>query len=145
MLGHLKLTINLDRLSLQFGGGNGVIVPTKDNGTTFGDPTKLTFPTGGQNASHPHQTIQYKDELLVPDLVRMCNLNLFQNLNNYRFFLRDAIPSGGSLPTKMESSRLEERSNSLLAVARVTLQSTTTPWSCFTSSRTPSPHNPSHL
>jgi len=53
----------------QYGGGNGVIVRTEDNGANFADPTFVTFPLVG-SASNPHQTIQFKDELFVPDLVR---------------------------------------------------------------------------
>ena len=45
---------------------------TEDNGADFGDPTFITFPRVGSNGlSHPHQTIQFKDELFVPDLVRI--------------------------------------------------------------------------
>ncbi len=45
---------------------------TEDNGVNFGDPTFITFPhVGSSSVSHPHQTIQFKDELFVPDLVRI--------------------------------------------------------------------------
>ena len=45
---------------------------TENNGTTFGDPTFITFPPIGLTGiSHPHQTIQLENELLVPDLVSL--------------------------------------------------------------------------
>jgi hypothetical protein len=44
----------------------------KDNGAKFGDVTNLIFPlVGSSGVSHPHQTVQFRDELFVPDLVRM--------------------------------------------------------------------------
>jgi len=57
--------------AMNFGGGNGIIVPTENNGSTFGNPSSyiVTFPVvGSSNVSHPHETIQAGNELLVPDL-----------------------------------------------------------------------------
>ena len=54
----------------QYAGGNGAVVRTENNGSTFGDPTFITFPViGSSGVSHPHETVQYENELLVPDLV----------------------------------------------------------------------------
>ena len=54
----------------QYDGGNGAIVCTENNGANFGKSTLFTFPViGTSDVSHPHQTIQYKDELFVPDFV----------------------------------------------------------------------------
>jgi len=56
----------------QYRGGSGAIVHTEDNGAVFRDSTFITFPpTGSGGASLPHQTIQFKDELFVPDIVRI--------------------------------------------------------------------------
>jgi len=55
--------------SANFGGGNGAVVRTEDDAAKFGDPTFITFPSiGKSNASHPHQALQFNDELFVPDL-----------------------------------------------------------------------------
>ena len=57
---------------IQYGGGNGAIVRTQNNGSNFGDSTFITFPiVGSSGVSHPHETIQLEDELLVPDLVSL--------------------------------------------------------------------------
>lgn len=55
--------------AMNFGGGNGAVVKTTNNGSAFGDPTVITFPVvGSSGVSHPHETIQLENELLVPDL-----------------------------------------------------------------------------
>ena len=73
MLGHSKIcNINSDPSINQYAGGNGAVVRTEDNGANFGNPTFITFPhVGSSGVSHPHQTIPFKDELFVPDLVRL--------------------------------------------------------------------------
>ncbi|KAF9652813.1 hypothetical protein BDM02DRAFT_3108955 [Thelephora ganbajun] len=54
---------------MNYGGGNGAIVNTENNGINFGDSTFITFPPiGSSGVSHPHQTIQFGNELFVPDL-----------------------------------------------------------------------------
>ena len=41
-----------------------------NNGSTFGASTFITFPVvGSSGVSHPHETLQLDNELLVPDLV----------------------------------------------------------------------------
>jgi len=58
-----------DVAAMNYFGGNGVVVRTENNGSNFGDSTFITFPPiGSSGAAHPHQTIKFKDELLVPDL-----------------------------------------------------------------------------
>ncbi|KAF9777854.1 Lactonase, 7-bladed beta-propeller-domain-containing protein [Thelephora terrestris] len=55
--------------AMNFGGGNGVIVTMQNNGSIFGTSTPITFPVvGSSGVSHPHETIQVDNELLVPDL-----------------------------------------------------------------------------
>ena len=128
----------------QFGGGNGVIVSMENNGSTFGTSTPITFPVvGSSGVSHPHETIQVDNELLVPDLVSIECPHKLSKFSNSSLF-REVIPFGGSYPTKAEPSRSEERSHSLPGVARATLQFTTTFWSLFTNSQAPSPRNSSH-
>lgn len=62
------------------------------NGTSFGDATKITFPiVGTKGVSHPHQTIQYKDELFVPDLVSVKKFNLSTCQNNFNHQGGDTI------------------------------------------------------
>ena len=41
-----------------------------DPSLNIGNTDLITFPVGPSKTSNPHQTIQYRDELLVPDLVR---------------------------------------------------------------------------
>ena len=56
----------------QYAGGNGAIVNTTDNGSHFGNSTFIIFPiVGTSGASHPHETLQSENELLVPDLVSL--------------------------------------------------------------------------
>jgi len=105
----------------QFAGGNGAVVRAEDNGANFGDPTFITFPPiGSSGVAHPHQTIQFKDELFVPDLVRTKYPLTYLKFPTVSVF-RGVTPFGGSLPTKTESSRSEERSRSLLGAALVML------------------------
>lgn len=69
----------------QFFGGNGVIVRTENDGADFGDSTFITFPPiGSSGVAHPHETIQFGDELFVPDLVSPCAIpNLFKSHNGF--------------------------------------------------------------
>lgn len=53
----------------QFGGGNGVIVPTEEDPTQFvADAPIITF--GDVSTSHPHMALEVGSEVFVPDLVR---------------------------------------------------------------------------
>ena len=56
----------------QYGSGNGVIVRTENEGSNFVNPTFITFPVvGSSGVSHPHETVQFENELFVPDLVSL--------------------------------------------------------------------------
>ena len=45
---------------------------TENEGSNFGDSTFITFPVvGSSGVSHPHETVQLENELLVPDLVSL--------------------------------------------------------------------------
>jgi len=55
---------------MNFGGGNGAVVLPENNGTDLGNSSAIvSFPLiGSGGVSNPHQTIQFEDELFVPDL-----------------------------------------------------------------------------
>jgi len=53
----------------QFGGGNGAILQA-DPSLNFERGDLIKFPVGPAGVSNPHQTVQFRDELLVPDRVR---------------------------------------------------------------------------
>ena len=54
----------------QHGGGNGVITQADNEGSSFVDPTYITFPiVGASGVSQPHQVVQLENERLVPDRV----------------------------------------------------------------------------
>jgi len=53
----------------KFGGGNGAILQADPN-LNFGRGDVIKFPIGPAGVSNPHQAIQFRDEILVPDRVR---------------------------------------------------------------------------
>ncbi|KAI0764966.1 putative isomerase YbhE [Fomes fomentarius] len=53
--------------AMNFGGGNGVIVPTEEDPTQFvADAPIITF--GDASTSHPHMALEVGSEVFVPDL-----------------------------------------------------------------------------
>lgn len=56
-------------LVLQYGSGNGYIMPMESDNVTFEDAPLITFPVPASGQSHPHMSYQYNDEVFVPDLV----------------------------------------------------------------------------
>lgn len=57
---------------MNYGSGNGRIIPTTNNGLTFDNfaPTITLPPPSTPTVSHPHMALQHGEEVLVPDLVR---------------------------------------------------------------------------
>ncbi|KAK6984951.1 isomerase YbhE [Favolaschia claudopus] len=57
---------------VDYGSGDGEIVPTVKGGTKFDNSTSLllTFPPPAGGVSHPHMAVEHGKEILVPDLVR---------------------------------------------------------------------------
>jgi 6-phosphogluconolactonase (cycloisomerase 2 family) len=52
-------------------GGNVRVIPTTEDGVAFDDTAvtlNIPLPTN-ESVSHPHEVVEYGDELLVPDLV----------------------------------------------------------------------------
>jgi len=53
---------------MNYGSGDGFILPTSNDGATFGTAPLITFPVPASGASHPHMAYEYKGEVFVPDL-----------------------------------------------------------------------------
>jgi len=55
---------------MNYGSGNGLILPTTKGGVDFEKASEITFPvpTAGEHQSHPHMAYQYGKEVFVPDL-----------------------------------------------------------------------------
>lgn len=55
---------------MNYGTGNGKIVPTADHATSLSPSAPLiTFPPPVGGVSHPHMALEHNGEILVPDLV----------------------------------------------------------------------------
>lgn len=54
---------------LNYGSGNGEIIPTSDALLFSSNTTSITFPPPVGNMSHPHMALQHDAEIFVPDLV----------------------------------------------------------------------------
>ncbi|KAJ7132706.1 Lactonase, 7-bladed beta-propeller-domain-containing protein [Mycena filopes] len=55
---------------MNYGSGNGEIIPTTSNGTGFDNSTSVlvSFPPPQGGVSNPHMAWEYKNEIFVPDL-----------------------------------------------------------------------------
>ena len=56
---------------VNYGSGNAKIMPTTSQESKFNSSTPpITFPAQDGTSSHPHMVLEYKNEVLIPDLVR---------------------------------------------------------------------------
>lgn len=57
---------------MNYSGGNGRVIPTSSTSSAVFDPSAgvITFPVLPTVQSHPHQALEYRREVFVPDLVR---------------------------------------------------------------------------
>ncbi|KAF9531361.1 Lactonase, 7-bladed beta-propeller-domain-containing protein, partial [Crepidotus variabilis] len=76
---------------VNYNSGTGRIIPTQSNGLKFDtSASTLSFPRGG-NVSHPHQIVEYNDELLIPDLGEDTIWRLRKGSNNV-YSIQGSIP-----------------------------------------------------
>jgi hypothetical protein len=58
--------------AMNYGSGNGVVIPTEGSGLTFNNNSPapvITFPVNPGTLSHPHMVLEHGSEILIPDLV----------------------------------------------------------------------------
>ncbi|TFY83352.1 hypothetical protein EWM64_g659 [Hericium alpestre] len=77
---------------MNYGSGNGLIVPTEGDPLHFGTPDLITFPLQASGISHPHMAFQHGEGVLVPDLGGDMIWRLAQNGSTGSWRIQGQIP-----------------------------------------------------
>ncbi|KDQ53879.1 hypothetical protein JAAARDRAFT_38844 [Jaapia argillacea MUCL 33604] len=81
---------------MNYGSGDGMIIPTTTDPLHFGEGQLITFPVDNGGVSHPHMAVQYGPEIIVPDLGQDKLWRLTQNATTGEWYIQGDIqqPTG---------------------------------------------------
>jgi len=78
---------------MNFGSGNGTLIPTTNDGKTFDSPAMgVNFPAPNNSVSHPHMALEYNGEVYVPDLGLDVIWRLKEREDGSGYEIRGSIP-----------------------------------------------------